>query len=487
MTELLEAATPGRVSARTTVNDALLTTAAGLILALLLPLYVVRWKQADFNDASVWASMTVVMYCSVRLSLVIGRGKIDWLQGGFWVFTYVFMGLALLAQIVADRFPESNKYTDDVLTRSSFAILIGLMAYDVGRIIGGRDRAGPTREPSLEISLTRTAAVGLLGLVFVALAVLRFGVSPFLTSRNAVDEAFRGAPAVTAQFIQTGDKAAGALFQNAVKTPVFIALYLLLLKMKKGLFRNRSVADRLALSGLTLALVLANLIVDSPIGNGRFYAGLVMIAFASLIIDVRKLSTFRISLMLFLMVFLFAFSALDVFRLTGVRELGRGSSVSETLITHLDYGTTKVAHETVTYVDAHGFQIGRQLLGSVGFWVPRRFWNDKPIPTGSLVNRGFVSVSSSLWSEGYIDFGILGTVLYLGLYGWGSRRLDETFLRAQSNSLVYALMPLMVGSQFLLVRGSLTPALGGFLFLVLVVRSCFSRMRADVQRPYFRP
>ena len=459
------------------ISNAFVTISTFLVLAFLLPAFLVHWEMAEVGNVAVWAAYCVVLYCSLRLALVLGRGRPEYLHGGFWIFAYVFMGVALLAQIAADRYPEQGTYSENVLVLSSFVILLGFLAYDVGRKLAGKAKSssvGP-RGATLTISLTTTLLVAVFGLLFVGIAINRIGVDPFFSSRNAVDEALQGRrPGITERLIKSEDKAAGQLFQNAVRVPVFVALYILLIAGKAGAHRKWGAANRLAIFVFAGVLLLANLVVNNPIGSSRFWMGLLAIGFGSVFLNPKRKHVFRISIVAFLTVFLFSFSALDAFRRTAVREYGLGASVPELLLSHLDYGMTKVTHETMVYVAENGHTVGRQMLGVVGLWIPRRIWSDKPIPTGALVNRGFVNVASPLWAEGYIDFGFLGVVLLLGFYGWGSRRLDEIFLNTSSGATT-ALMPLLVGYQFILIRGALMPAVGGLLFLLVVARMCFKK------------
>lgn len=456
-----------------------------LVLALLLPLLLVRWDLAEFANPSIWISYGVVLYASLRLALILGRGKRNWLTAGFWVFTYVFMGLALLAQIAAGRYPEERNYSETILAQSAWCIFVGLIAYDVGQAIAGSKNRLDDRpwERPLAISLRRTVILCLVGLVFAGVGISKVGIRPFFTSRDAVDEALQNRrPGVTVRFIKTQDKASAVLLQNAVKVPVFVGLYMLLLMKRRRQLVRLNRANQLAMLVLLLGLIFANVIVNNPIGTSRFWAGLVLMGILSVYVRLDSRRVFQWSIIGFLVLFLFAFSALDAFRLTDNRQFSRGGTVPEVLVTELDYATTQVAHEAGEYVRVHGYSFGRQFSGVVGLWVPRRVWENKPVPTGSMVNRGFVNVSSSLWTEGFIDFGLVGTALFLCFYGWGSRRLELAFFRSKPTGLA-TLMPLVVGYQFILVRGALMPTLGGLLFLLVTAISCFRHMSPQLGRP----
>jgi len=443
------------------------------VLAVLLPLTLVKWELVQSHSASISVAYLVVLYASIRLALVVGKGKTEWLHAGFWVFTYVFMGIALLAQIAANRFPDDIEYPQSVLARSTVAVLIGLIAYDLGRLIAGEKTRHQTAK-KLSIDIKRCILIGLAGILCASFAIGRIGISPFFASRDALDQALQGRQTgVTAQFIKTEDKATNQLLQNAATIPVFVALYMLLLARRRGALEKSSAASRAGIGLFIAALVAMNLIVNNPLGSSRFRMGLVLIGIAAVFVNIRSKRVFRIAIGLLIVAFLFAFSSLDAFRRTGGHDFSRGGSASEVLLTQRDYGMSQIVHETVSYVDRQGHTMGRQLGGAAGLWVPRRFWPDKPIPTGPLVTRGFIRVASPLWSEGYVDFGMVGTGLVLGAYGWITRRVDNQFIQGGSPGLT-ALMPLFAGYQFILVRGALIPSLAGFLFLLITARACLS-------------
>lgn len=455
-------------------NDAFIALASFLVLAFLLPLTLVRWEYARFGETSLWIAYAVVLYASGRLALLIGRGRPEWLHGGFWVFVYIFIGLALLAQIAAHDFPGPFDYPDHLLTKTVLSFLIGLVGYDLGRFLGQRRQMLRTSKTRM-VSLPRTIALGLIGLAFVGLAVSRYGLGTFFSSRDAVEEALQGRPAgITADLIKNEDKAVGQLMQNAVRKPVFIALYMILVFRSVRRHKLLRSTNQLALGLFIGILVVANIVVNNPIGNDRLGAGVTVLAFLSVFVDLKRRRVFRLGVVAMVVMFLFAFGALDAFRRTQERDFSRGGAVSELLISHMDYGTTQVGHETTVYVALNGHTMGRQMLGVAGLWVPRRVWPEKPIPTGTLTSRAFVNVSSSLWTEGYIDFGYLGSGMLLMFYGWGSRRLDDLYLKSRLGA-VTILMPLLVGYQFIVVRGSLIPALGAWLFVLVCACACLQK------------
>ena len=101
---------------------------------------------------------------------------------------------------------------------------------------------------------------------------------------------------------------------------------------------------------------------------------------------------------------------------------------------------SKIKEEMVTlpadrrkkYVEEFGISWGNQLLGAILFFVPRSIWPSKPLGTGhtaivALDQHYFSNVSAPLIAEGYVNFGIVGVVLFALAAGWIFRKLDSAF------------------------------------------------------------
>ena len=75
---------------------------------------------------------------------------------------------------------------------------------------------------------------------------------------------------------------------------------------------------------------------------------------------------------------------------------------------------------TINYVNYNGFSFGYQLLGGLLFFIPRSFWVSKPVSSGELVGDylvdefgfNFTNLSNPFVSESFLNFGVLGVVLY---------------------------------------------------------------------------
>ena len=144
---------------------------------------------------------------------------------------------------------------------------------------------------------------------------------------------------------------------------------------------------------------------------------------------------------------------------------------------HFDAWANYIA--AFNFVKNEGFFYGEQLLGALLFWFPRSIWEDKPIGTGIVIgeylmekyNHWFSNISSTFPLEGYIDFGILGVIIYGIIIGQIIKRLSRGFESFELENLVSILV---ICNIFFLYRGPLLSSLaftfGGCLGLFVFIK-----------------
>jgi hypothetical protein len=74
---------------------------------------------------------------------------------------------------------------------------------------------------------------------------------------------------------------------------------------------------------------------------------------------------------------------------------------------------------------------GRQLLGSVFFFVQEAQWIDRPIGTGTLLAEklgySFTNVDMCFFGEGYANFGYFGMFLFLAVITLFNAFMDHQY------------------------------------------------------------
>lgn len=131
----------------------------------------------------------------------------------------------------------------------------------------------------------------------------------------------------------------------------------------------------------------------------------------------------------------------------------------------VDYDAYSMIARTIKYVDSHGATNGYQLLGVLFFYVPRTLWSAKPGGSGNLVcmaqGQAQLNISCPLPAEGFLNFGILGFILFAVVAALVCRGLDRWFVKSTTPLRLF--YPFACLLMFFIMRGDL---LSSFAFTV---------------------
>ena len=133
---------------------------------------------------------------------------------------------------------------------------------------------------------------------------------------------------------------------------------------------------------------------------------------------------------------------------------------------------------------------GRQFLGAILFFVPRSLWETKPIGSGTFLSEilrlEYWNIAMPLIGEGYINFGIVGSILFMFLFGILLGNLDRVAwkLKTSNDSHIFLFYYyFLFGWVFYILRGDLInalPVLVGFtlaFWLLVLILNFLSRIR----------
>lgn len=103
---------------------------------------------------------------------------------------------------------------------------------------------------------------------------------------------------------------------------------------------------------------------------------------------------------------------------------------------------------------------GNQLLGVIFFWVPRSLWPGKAIGSGAYIahetHLSFTNLSMPYMGEGYLNFGILGIIIFSVVLAYIFAILDSNYWKYNNennfSSLKYYLI---LGLVMFIMRGDL--------------------------------
>lgn len=215
---------------------------------------------------------------------------------------------------------------------------------------------------------------------------------------------------------------------------------------------------------LAIVLILINLFVNNPLASARYWAGTVILGFIVMLL--RKLARGKGYVLAILLIGIFF-----IFPLSNVLRYRTGDAISisdfrlsqlRTVYALPDFDAYEMGVHTARYVEKEGITWGKQLLGPLLFWIPRSLWKGKPVGSGGMVADYFsypqVNLSCPLPFEGYINFSVIGLIVFANLIGILFSLLDEYHWKvstAKSYDIISAYYPFLLGFGFFAMRGDL--------------------------------
>lgn len=256
--------------------------------------------------------------------------------------------------------------------------------------------------------------------------------------------------------LDTGNVALNLILNHGVNNLLLFVAVVFITEAKKA----RKLTKRTVIA--LLCLVLACF----PTGLSRnmmasFYAGLLIVTF-----DISRRGRWFSWVIIGGLVLIFP--AVEVFRRIitlqqdNLMDLVTSSFTASYLQGHFD--SHQMFITVARYVEQFGLSWGKQLLGALLFFMPRSLWPGKPEGTGhsailALDQFYFSNVSANPATEGYVNFGIPGVILFAFMIGFAVSWLDKAFWKAksgtQSLSLMQFIYPFSMFMFFFMMRGDL--------------------------------
>lgn len=104
---------------------------------------------------------------------------------------------------------------------------------------------------------------------------------------------------------------------------------------------------------------------------------------------------------------------------------------------------------------------GHQLLGALLFFVPRSIWISKPGGSGALLvreqNGYWTNVAMPFFSEGYVNFGLFGILIFTVFIGWLCAKLDVIYWNKwmKNNNYLTGIYLIFLGAIIFIMRGDM--------------------------------
>ncbi len=467
-----------------------LATSLALLLAVIAPIVFCRPTLDSLTHAPVVLAWAITLYAATRLWLLLMAGSNRPISLTFWLFVYVFFGLSALANVVSQRFPILDQVFDErTEVAGLLTTMVGLAGYEVGRLLSQSRRVQKrwTRRlnrPTLRDR--RVTVIGLVGIVAVAYFTAKYGLASRFSSRQTATQDFLGPGSQHVRLFLRTDKAGGLLRIALDWIPIFLALYLLLCKRQirrpAAWAAGVVVGPGLLRRALVVALVLGVLLADNPVSSPRYRFLGVAIALLLAVWPLVTPRRFRIFAATLVVGVLFVYPYADVFRFQ--QRVLQTAPLSTQFKTSPNFAMFQQELNAQGYVHDHGHTWGRQLLGVVLGWVPRKYWSGKPQATGGLVFPAAAQTlptSLSIWGWAFVDGGMPWVFIVLAIYGWVTCSLESAYRRRPRDRLSFAAVaaPLFAAFQTIILRGDPQPIVGDLApAALLVIVACAVRARA---------
>lgn len=462
-----------------------------LPLALTLVLFIPLWlflghgMAANITLEGGIARGLVIAYSAVRVAQLYTSGEPRWFSLFFWTFCYVWMGLAAFAQVMVGTDPFGRTIEPSADAYSAEVVLMGMVAWDVCYSVR-RSSLSKIRDAGKSWSANRIVTPSAAGVVAILSAVstlvllkIQGSLLGYFQTRSQVDSMVESSASDS-----SGSLAVYGLLKAATQVPPLAALLCLVAVLRYYPHCRRSPGWWVLGAGV----VALNVLVNNPLGSSRFWFATVLFGVLLTFPFFRRPRGVRVFVAALVMAQIVVFPYADMFRSPEYQV--KRQSISEFMARKLDYDAPAQLSNGIRRYNDLGPELGHQVLGALAMPIPRSAWASKPYPTGELIAKydrfHFVNLSAPLWVEGYVDFGLLGAILFLAVAGALSAAGDDRIMRTQNGppTLASILFPPLAVYSMVLIRGSLqgTIAQGIALlgFMMLVGTLCLRRDMYDL-------
>lgn len=395
----------------------------------------------------------------------IARDKSDFsLNKMHWYFIFIFMAIAPMIQYLSGYYAGHYYLSDYDYTLGAFIVLLWCATYSIAFRVRTRNRENTYHKPN-RVPHQNFIAFTLLSLSAISCLYLTYRIGGFenfflrgeawIESTNSIDTVL-------------------SYLLRAIPVLSF-ALLFQLKKNKQGEF-----------SWLYIVALLPMVIVmNYPVSLSRYWSGVVYIGLFLIVLPSQFFKNRRFDFfvlvticVLFPLLYQLKFITIDEFIRSGIPLFFSNYSDS---FNSVDFDAFSLLCRIVQYTNSEGLMLGRQLISVIFFFIPRAILPIKGSPTGSMVasaqGSSFTNLSAPIMAEGYVDFGVLGVILYAVIFARALRWFDGKKWLVYSSrefnlSYLGTIYPFLFGFVFFVMRGALQPAflrvMGFFLFLIII-------------------
>jgi len=402
--------------------------------------------------------ITYVCFNSVRRARHPDANLIEVLYQGYMLYILLIPGFV---QLSSNEFywVHQGKYDDTSVLISLIIVFLFYIIIDIFNYQGicrYSSRASEVYYRPYVISnkaLAHSAFISIIITIFISVYLMsKVGIANLFGTRGGFEEAVLADMSIADSGI-------------AITAPRLVSLMSIILTGVNLSSRSRHERSNFAYVLFMLALIL-NLINNNPISlpRGQIIT-IIVFVYSSLAFSISKIGRLFI-LLLFPIILYTLFPALSMFNRLSTTSFDFSFILPVEAMRHGDFDSFQSILNVTLFVTERGYNYGLSILSSLLFFVPREIWSSKATPTGPLaaeyMGYQFLNVSSPLPSEFYIDFGLIGVIVFASLYGILMRKtsyLYTCFERQKNVNLLTLFSVIFMGCQVVILRGALMVAL----------------------------
>jgi hypothetical protein len=353
----------------------------------------------------------------------------------FWIFTFLFLSLVPFGQFVEGHFPWNRNFTNSTLLSANGLILLCSIIYTIIRQKVGKDFTEKIHKPAS----IHTKTLPILLPYFISCLLLII-----LSNRGAFWQRANG--------ISISNGTLQLLLDKGLRGVCLFGFLMSILLWKEKKINNI----------LFAIVLLVGFTANFPTAIARYWLATFHLAATLLFFKKRFLNQKHLFSLMMIGGTLLAFPIFSIFRYSSAEIKSKFSSLQEVFSFSFsggDFDAYTSLCSTIGYVQVHGITWGKQLSTVLLFFVPRSFWTNKGIGSGALVNQlpnsDFTNFCSPFIAEGYINFGILGSVCFIVLLAWLIARYDHLYWQLGKSNYTTLFYPAAIGMLFFMLRGDL--------------------------------
>mgnify|MGYP006966726925 CR=1 FL=1 len=435
------------------------------ILIILVLTMIICFKENNFYNYNILVIISFNINAFIIILNILKDQTAFSLNKTFWYFNFFFFFIAPLFQYLSSYNVWNIAISEELYLKTNTYVMLCYIIYMVSKkfFINKNFKKHNyniidvnNENSNLKIIYSEKILILMLILTFISFVFLITNIS------------FNGLFVREINNLSIGDNTISVILENICRAiPIYTCVYSIYFYQKKKFGKIFILIEFIIL-----------FMVNFPTSITRYWIGLVYIGIA--LIFNRK---FDICIII---IFSLIFPIFQLFKWYSFLELFTNSNLANRMFkvyNSVDFDAYSMFARTINYVNNNGIQFGHQSLASIFFLIPRALWPLKPYPTGQFIamNEGqfYTNLSCPLFAEGFIDYGLFGSLIYTVLICYIISKFDFSYWNKNEIKLIDFYYPFLFGILIFLLRGSLQPVIVySFTFLIFIIilkKICFRK------------